>query len=776
MNTEEIKELLQKAFITPEKEGTDRSKWVGSCLRRTFCLSGNIKDITEAEVYITACGIYEIYINGTSPQTGWFAPGFTNYDHRLQYQTYDILSLLRQGENVLSVLLGNGWYRGWNGGTGGIEKDGPVWGTDLKLSAVICVRYRDGSKEIIDTKDQVKATQDGPLRQNDMRGGETYDATMELPGWKEPGYDDHLWHDVFPSSYRGTLIPQEGLPIHGHEEFHGTLLRTPAGEDVIDFGQNISGVVRLRINGKKGAKIRILHGETLDENGNFTLKNLSDAEEPFGQVITYIAKDGFQEYTPHFTYMGFRYIKLEDYPLPLDAKDFTAVALYSDVSMVGSFSCSNEKINRLFENACWGLKGNFMDIPTDCPTREHAGWTGDAMVFCEASNWLADCRVFWKKWLRDLALQQDEDGCVPCIAPDSNPKYGERINGSAGWGDAIEIIPFSCYTFYRDKSFIEEFYPAVCRWLSFNVERAKKNNTKNKLKRGAHRKYILDTGFHWGEWKEPGVELGGIVETYMKCSLSPDAEVATGFFAHAADIASRMASILGKEEESRSWRQLFENIRNAYQKEFLPKGLPVEPERQCKYVRPIAFDLVASDQKKFLAKKLSELVEKNHYHIGTGFLSTGWILPALSENGQLETAYRLLENEEEPGWLCCVNRHATTMWENWNGIDASGKPRDSLNHYSSGSVVSWFFRGICGIHPPVGSHVELSPHPGGSLSWAKASWETDGGVISSAWYREGKQIRYEFLIPSEMTATLLLNGSREELSSGSHTRVVSYPE
>ena len=729
--------------------------------------------LVKATGLMTACGLYEAWLNGRPVTDSLYLPGYTNYHKRLQYQTYDITPLVKPGENVIGAVVGNGWYRGWNGSSNS-EADRAPFGMKLKFMCRLRIEYEDGSVDYIDTDESWKATQDGPILKNDMRDGISYDARCELEGWNKPGFDDGAWHGVLCSSYPGELIPQEGEPILEQERFKAQVLQTPDGTRILDFGQNLAGYVCFKVTGHAGQEVLLWHGETLDENGNFTLKNLQnvgqDEEQkedfvPFGQVVHYTLREGSQTFKPQFTVHGFRYVKLVGWPEEIHAENFEAIAVYTNMEMTGDYKCSNPLITQFVENTRWSLKSNFLDIPTDCPTRERAGWTGDAMVFAETASWLADTRRFFSKWIRDVAKSQLEDGLIKCIVPD-NSKFGTFIDGSAGWGDVIEVIPWQLYQFYGDTAILQEIYPHIVRWVEANRKRARRKSIARAFKRGKHQRYILDTGYHWGEWLEPGALDPNHI---FKNKFSPDAEVATGYYAYAALLCHEIASILHKEEDARKYKVLYRRVADAYRKEFLPQGEVVEKQRQCKYVRPIALHLVSKSQAQKLSDALDVLVKENHYHIGTGFLTTPYILSVLSEYGHADTAYRMMENTEAPGWLYAVEKGATTIWEDWYGIKKDGVPQFSHNHYSKGGTVSWLFGTSAGIAPlePGFEKVRIKPIPGGDVLWVKCSYKSVRGLIRSEW--EIKDGNFSLLVETPVqTVVCLPDGSEYEAEPGIH--------
>jgi alpha-L-rhamnosidase len=753
---------LGACFIEPERDIDTKAHQPASYLRRTF---GVGKEVSRAELEITACGLYKGYLNGHAITDQVFMPGFTYYTKRLQVQVHDVTPLIVQGPNVLAAVLGDGWYRGKIG----VSSKRFFYGEKTKLAAVLEITFADGSQETITTDETWKATQDGPIRKSDWKDGEIYDARQELSGWNEPGYDDSNWHAVYPASYEGALVASEGEQILEHERFTPQVITTPDGSTVLDFGQNIFGYVAFSVSGKSGHTVKLTHGETLDENGNFTLKNLRPEGLLFQgrglcQEVEYTLKDGEQHYQPSFTAQGFRYVKLEGWPGTVVPDDFAAIAVYSDMDEVGQFQCSDPDINRLVENTKWSQKGNFMDIPTDCPTRERAGWSGDIAAFCETGSYLMDTNRFLAKWMKDLALQQRDDGCVASIIPSVGlPAF---VDGSAGWADAAVIIPYILYKVYGNRDILVDQYDSMVKWLSFLENRAAKTRLVNRLRRNPYKEYVIDTGYHWGEWLEPGHVMG---QDALRNLFLPDAEVATAYYAYSSGLLAQIAQVLGKSGDAARYRSLSENVKTAYRYTFTSDGL-VESDRQCRYVRPVALDLLPEADKKKNVERLNQMVVDNDYKIGTGFLTTPFILSVLTDYGYVDTAYKMAENRHRPGWLYEVEKGATTIWENWNGIDDEGVPRDSFNHYAFGAVTGWYFSRVAGITPlePGYRKTQIKPVPGGTLTSADCSYKSAAGLIKSAWQRKGNNFSLRIQVPGE-TTVCMPDGTVHHVSTGEHT-------
>ena len=565
-------------FIAPEQDVDPDAFKPASYLRRVFTLDA---PVSHATLNITACGLYRAYINGQPVTDEVFAPGFTLYSKRLQLQSYDVKALLREGENVIGVILGDGWWRGSLGGMSARN----VYGEDVRLAAKLTAVAQDGSELTITTDDSWNASQDGPIRKSDWKDGEVYDARLELSDWLEADYDDSDWHAVLPSSYAGALVPSEGEPIRERERLQPTLLETPDGAAVLDFGQNIFGYVEFQLNATAGHQVMLTHGEVLDEHGNFTRKNFQfkilgrSLFAALLQEVHYTAKEGAQIYKPTFTAQGFRYVKLGNWPEPVLPNNFTAIAVYSDMRDIGSFDSSHAGINKLVQNAKWSLKGNFLDIPTDCPTRERAGWTGDIASFCEAGSYLMNIDKFLTKWMKDVALQQRADGRVANIVPgDGSP---EMLDGSAGWADAAVIVPYVLYRIYGNRQILADQYESMTRFIDFMVQRAQRTRWHNLWRRNPERKFVIDTGYHWGEWLEPGRHP---MQDMIRNVLLPDAEAATAYFGYSTALMAEIAQALDKAADADRYQALAENIRAAYRKYFTDDGL-VNSRRQCR-LRP----------------------------------------------------------------------------------------------------------------------------------------------------------------------------------------------
>ena len=729
-------------WVNPEGEIHPETRQPASYLRKTFPIS---EIPIKARLYMTACGMYRAFLNGAAVDTQVLTPGTTQYNKRLQVQTYDITALLRQGENILTVTLGDGWFRGMNG----MQRNRNVYGEYIALLGQLELTMSDGSTQRIVTDESWQASQSGPIRFTDFMQGERYDANCAPGDW-------HGVH-IMDLGYE-HLIGTNSVPIMERERCSAKLLYADENEAVLDFGQNLSGYVSFTLNGSadtKGRAVTLEHGEALDADGKFTMANLeggfSPKTPPLLQKVTYIASDeAEQHYKPSFSTFGFRYVKVIGWPGALDPAAFTAIAVYSQLTPSASFSCSNELINQLVKNTLWSQKSNFADVPTDCPQRERAGYTGDAQVFVKTGSILMDSLPFYRKWLADLRATQDETGKISNIAPMQQKKF-EYFDGSAGWGDAIIIVPYALYRQYGDEEILRENYDAMRAWVDYELREAKKDHPINLFKWRGYKDCIWDTGKHWGEWLEPGQNMAYLMKRmYLGCP-----ETATAYLFYSCKQLSEIAAILGKSEAD-EYAAKAEKIRQAYRVCFLPDAY--KSKRQCLSVRPIFMGLANDAEAKTLAEHLNDLVVENGYHLNTGFLSTPHICSVLAEYGYWDTAYRLLEQETLPGWLYPVKRGATTIWEKWDGVKEDGSLDSSQNHYSYGAVVGWLFDTVAGIRPttPGYKQFQIAPHPGGSLTWAEARMDTTNGGICSRWSRKDGRCELTVEIPVNTLAEILL--------------------
>jgi alpha-L-rhamnosidase len=710
-------------------------------LRREFKLTGAV---ARARAYVTSHGLYELHLNGRRVGDQLFTPGWTSYNKRLQYQTYDVTPLLKAGDNALGVELGNGWYRG--NLPGGVDRRN-VYGDRLALLLQIEIAYTDGRLELVGTDGGWKAAT-GPILMSEIYHGETYDARLEKTGWTTPGFDDRGWSAVQVASHRkDDLVAPAGPPVRRIQELKPVrILRTPAGDTVVDMGQNMVGWVKLRAEGPAGTTVTLRHAEVLDKQGNFYTENLRAAKATARYTLR---GSGPETFEPLFTFFGFRYVAIDGYPGELTPDALTGVVVHSEMAPAGELETSKTLVNQLQHNIQWGQKGNFLDVPTDCPQRdERLGWTGDAQVFFPTAAFNMDVAAFFTKWLRDVAADQFEDGRVPHVIPNVLTRPENPAAGSSGWADAAVIIPWEMYRSYGDRRILEEQYESMARWVEYERKRAGDD-------------FIWTGDFHFGDWlayTAPSREA----RSYPGATTGKDL-IATAFFAHSADLLRRTALVLGRAEDAARYAELVGRIKAAFRDEFVSGRGRVGESTQTAYVLALQFDLLPEELRPLAAKRLAEEIRERK-HLTTGFLGTPYLCHVLSRYGYLDEAYLLLNREEYPSWLYPVKQGATTIWERWDSQKPDGTFQDtsmnSFNHYAYGAIGEWMYRVMAGIEidgaAPGYRHTLIQPRPGGGFTSVKASHETMYGKVSSAWTLEGERFELAVEIPANTRATVRL--------------------
>jgi len=730
-------------WIEPEQEAAPVRYSAAHHLRKVFAAP---KKIASARAYATAHGFYELYINGKKVGDQVLAPGWTSYQKRLQYQTYDISGLLRPGANAVGALVGEGWFRsglGWEF----------QWGYYGKKKAFLCqihLRYTDGSEQWISTDASWKVSSDGPIGKNEIYYGEEYDARRELPGWSEPTFDDSKWQNALPADYpMDNLLASNSVPVRKIQEIKPVkIFTTPEGDLVADMGQNMVGWVRLRVQGQSGQTVTLRHAEVLDKAGNFYILNLRAAK----QVAKYTLRGGGEEvYEPRFSFYGFRYVAIEGYPGTLRPEDLTGIVVHSDMEPTGSFECSNPLVNQLQHNIVWGQKGNFVDVPTDCPQRdERLGWTGDAQVFAPTAAFNANVAPFFTKWLADVAADQRRDGAIPFVIPDVlNKPDAPNVGVSAGWGDAAVIIPWDLYRIYDDRRLLERQYPSMKAYVDY-------------IRSKAGASLLWKGGSVFGDWLFFHPNTQGVNSHTDGDGFTNHDYISTAFFAHSADIVSRAADVLGKTEDARFYKNLFGEIKTVFQREFVaPSGRTVS-ESQTSYVLALHFNLLPDNLRPAAVKNLVDDIRARRDHLSTGFLGTPYLCHVLSDNGHSDVAYDLLLQESWPSWLYPVRMGATTIWERWDGQKPDSTFQDigmnSFNHYAYGAIGDWMYQVAAGLR--MGSNgyknILIQPAFGKRLDHAKASYQSSYGEIASGWERKEGRTTLRVLVPANTTALLRL--------------------
>ncbi len=733
-------------WITPNVEEDPAKPTPVPMLRRVFEGKGNV---ASARLYASAMGLYELELNGKRVGDQYFTPGWTAYDFRYQYQTYDVTAQLKPGKNCLGALLGDGWFRGnmtWDHARNS-------YGTKLALLAQLVITYKDGKRQVIGTDENWKAA-NGPILMSDIYDGETYDARLERTGWSDAAYDDDDkdWKGVtLLDSPKAKLVAPAGPPVRAIEEVKPVkVIKTPEGDAVLDMGQNMVGWVRFHLSAPAGTTITLRHAEVLDSKGNLYTENLRSAK----QTIRYIAKgQGDETFHPHFTFQGFRYVAVDGWPgeLPLDA--FTGVVIHSAIERAGTFETSNIMLNKLQHNIIWGQKGNFLDVPTDCPQRdERLGWTGDAQVFARTACFNHDSAAFYTKWLQDVALDQQDDGAVPYVIPNvlSHQTRKEQA-AAAGWADVATVLPWTIYLCYGDRRILEQQYPSMKAWVEY-------------VRRQAGDRFIWSSGSTFGDW----LAFATTDADYPGATTDKDL-IQTAYFARSTSLLRATAEVLRNKEDAEFYAGLLDHIRAAFQKEFVTPNGRLSSNTQTAYTLALAFDLLPESQRKEAAERLAADV-RHFKHITSGFLGTSLICQVLGDYGYYDEAYLLLNRTEYPSWLYPITKDATTIWERWDGIKPDGsfqdKSMNSFNHYAYGAIGEWMYRVIAGIEidprQPGYKHILIQPHPGGGLTMAKASVHSMYGKVASSWDLKDGKMTLRVEVPANTTATIRLPEARQE--------------
>ncbi len=732
-------------------------------LRRAFTLGG---PVARARLYITALGLYEAHLNGARVGADELAPGWTDYRHRVRYQTYDVTDLLREGDNVLGAILGDGWYCGhlaW--------RDRQAYGDRPRLLAQLVVELRDGSRCVV-ASDENWQYAFGPLLEADLLHGEHYDARLELADWASPeGGAVGVWQAVETLAQPDglALVAQNGPAIRRQEEIAPIAAprrietSTPWGAYIYDLGQNMTGIARLRLRGPRGATVRIRYAEVLNPDGTLYTTNLRSA-----RATDYYTLKGAPEgetWEPRFTFHGFRYVELSGPIEPPDRDAVTGVVLHSAFEPTGSFECSEPLLNQLQHNITWGWKGNAVDVPTDCPQRdERLGWTGDAQVFCATSAYNTDALAFWEKWLRDLEDGQSVAGSIPAVAPDTDAITVP--DGGPAWSDAAVIVPWTLYVCYGDVRPLERSYGMMTRYVDYlrasSPDLIRCNPTHTQW-----------GGF--GDWLAldgSGTNFGG----------TPKDLIGTALFAYSARLLARIAAILGKDADAARYGALADAVRQAFCNRFVTPDGYLTGGTQTSYVLALHFDLLPEAVRPTAFDWLVRDIRARGNHLSTGFVGTSYLPYVLLRYGRLDVAYDLLMQTTWPCWLYAVTQGATTIWERWDGWTHDRgfqtPEMNSFNHYAYGAIGAWMYQVIAGIAPdperPGYQHIIMRPQPGAGLTRAHGRLNSPYGLIESDWRitaADGaRTFHWRIVVPPNATATVYLPGAAagEEVPSGAH--------
>ena len=683
------------------------------------------------------------------------APGHTDYRKRVQYQTYDVTELLKDGNNTVRVALADGWYRG-SCGAWGLKNQ---YGTRTKLCLQLEIEKNDGSRQVVKSDGTWSWSNDGAIRFADIQDGEKVDARLT------PSYNG----SVRVSGHKVVPTASNNVPLIEHEMLKPRVITTPSGSTVLDFGQNIAGYVEFSLKAVAGQKMTLRFGEMFDKDGEFTQVNIQCAnkkrtrETPL-QKIEYIAKDGLNEYKTSFAIFGFQYALVEG-DISWSADDFTAIAVYSDMEQTLEFNCSHELINRFVDNTRWSAKNNHADVPTDCPTRERHGWTGDAQIFCDTASYFFDYAPFARKYLRDMCDGQRRNGVFRQITPVGGIDfYMNSMDGSAGWSDAGVLIPYRMYKKCFDIRILEDNYEAMQRYAEFKIRSIGRHYLTG-MPTGLSRrdsKCISNYGQSYGEWAEPVDVCAFKISDF----IAPHPEETTAYVVYMLETMARIAEILDKREDASRYAKYADIARGGYQKLIETEKYSYDTDRQAKLVRPLYLDLLNKKQTEFAKKRLLKALDNYGWRLGTGFLSTPFILYVL-EDINVEYAYKLLENEQMPGWLFMPKMGANTIWESWEGSEAQGGV-GSLNHYSKGAVCEWIFSRMCGINVSDENTYVISPRVGGSLTYALCEYNGIYGRVRSEWYKDKGKVRYRITVPANVRVRFILPDGEHLLNAGVH--------
>jgi len=724
-------------------------------VRRSFQTDGVV---ASARLYATAHGLYEVEINGTRVGTDGLSPGWTVYGERLRYYTYDVTGLLAEGDNAIGSWLGDGWYRGRLGWRGGFRN---LFGSDLSLIAQLEITYTDGRTQTVATDAEWRAAK-GPIVRTGLYDGEIYDARDEFDGWSRPGFDDSAWSAVVVGTRdAATLVAPEGPPVRCTQEVAPVeIFSTPDGTHVLDFGQNLVGRLAITVSGAAGDTVTIRTAEVMQDGAIYT-RPLRGAKST--DVYTLAGRD-VETWEPRFTIHGFRFAEITGWPGDIAAAvasgDIVARVYHTDMERTGWFESSNPLVNRLHENVLWSMRGNFVDIPTDCPQRdERVGWTGDIQVFAPTAAFLYDVSGMLSSWLKDVAVEQLPDGTVPWYVP-VIPAHDmwTPIRPGAVWGDVAVLTPWVLYQRSGDAGILANQYDSAKAWVDL-------------IDRLAGPTHLWNEGFQLGDWLDPAAPPQDPADATTDRYL-----VATAYFAWSTLHLAKSAEVLGKTAEAERYYALAAAVRTAFAAEYvLPDGR-MTSDAQTAYSLALTFDLVPdAEQRARAGARLAELVTEAQNRIATGFAGTPLVSDALTNAGSLESAYDLLLEPECPSWIYSVNQGATTIWERWDSQRPDGTVNPgtmtSFNHYALGAVADWMHRVVAGIAPAAPGYrsIAFRPQPGGGFTSASAEHETPYGRASIAWTLDAGELVVDVVVPTGSDATVELpGGARHAVGSGSH--------
>ena len=713
-----------------------------------------------ARLNVSGLGLYEAYLNGEKVSEEYLTPFYNDYNHWVQYQTFDVTEQLAEGENAVGFMLGEGWWMGRFGFVAGMRK---VYGSQMQLIMRLHVTFEDGSETVL-VSDENLLCHRSPILESSIYDGEVYDSRLEVPGFATPSCDLSGWvKAVLAEAPKGNLMPRLSPALTAHETFKpAELIHTPAGETVLDFGQEITGTIFFHCRAPKDTRIKLTFGEILQDD-NFYTENLRTAKQEY----TFIASGDDRLVRPYFTFYGYRFVKVEGLE-EVCPNDFTAVVLHSDLRRTGWIETSNPKVNRLFLNALWGQKGNFVDVPTDCPQRdERMGWTGDAQAFCATAHFNMASSAFYRKYLYDMLTEQagELNGSCPFVVPDVLNQIArvqgapETSHASCAWGDAATVIPWTNYLFSGDKELLRAQYENMERWTDYihTID----------VETGDLR--LWHTGFHFADWLaldnyHQGSSFGG-TDPYF---------IASAYYLYSTELTAKAAEILGLSEDALYYRTLAKEIREAMQQEYFTPTGKLAVDTQTALVLALHFDIAPAAYRPRLIRDLKKKLDDEKIHLTTGFVGTAYLCRTLSENGLTDYAYTLLLNKDYPSWLYEVNMGATTIWERWNSVLPNGKISDtgmnSLNHYAYGAIVEWIYRHAAGLNPdetaPGFKHFTLAPEVDPRFDFVRMSYDSPYGEIKSHWEKKDDTWHFSVTVPFDTQATFIAPGGADGYVNG----------
>ena len=738
-------------FVSAENDDAYKECSKGTYVRGTFRVKGMVR---EAYAYTTALGLYNFFLNGEKVGEDEMTPGWTSYRKNLLYQTYDVTELLREGENAAGAMLAAGWYKG----VMGLTKARNNYGDQTAFAMQLVIRYEDGSEETVCTGGDWSGC-DSPVVFSEIYDGETYDARLEIPGWAEAETPEGNWHSVKEVPFdKAVLHAQAGARVRMTDRMPvERIFTTPKGEMVIDFGQNMTGRIHVTAKGKPGDVIELRCFEVLDHDGNVYFDNLRHAKTTMKYIF---AEEKEVTWYPRFTYMGFRYAKIISFPGKPEKEDFTAYTLHSEMERTGDIQTSDPLLNQLHHNILWGMKGNFLDVPTDCPQRdERLGWTADAQIFSRTASYLMDTDTFFTKWLRDLAKDQRKDGGVPHVIPnieegreEGNWLLSQSPHSAAAWADAAVIIPWNMYLMYGDKDVLRQQYDSMKGWIDFMTAHSKD--------------YMWTFMMQLGDWVALDAEEG----SYF--GATPTDLICNAYYAYSTDLFVKTAEILGKEDAGR-YRELRDHIVEKFQETYFDKDGFMTAQTQTAHIVALYFGLTPKRYIRQTAQRLKELLDKEGGHLVTGFVGTPYFCLALSGSGCVKEAYELLLKEDFPSWLYQVKMGATTVWEHWDGLKPDGSmwsaDMNSFNHYAYGAIGEWMYRVMAGLEAdekePGFRHAVYYPRIGGGLGFVKGRYHSVYGEHQIEWRTDDDCVTMAVCVPPNTTATVRLDGAKEVIEA-----------